>query len=154
MLANRAIATLLCGVFIFCPALQPNMTVNLNLGTALALDTTDQHPFDWVNYNCRHYTFDLYTNLSTVGFDVHKVFFWTPGITGHWMVLVYWNNTTYVIEPQTDAIFTNTTALCQYLRGLMYPWYRGQVPRKIAISTRHGYKHVSYGNLWRWYYVR
>ncbi len=137
--SGRGITVVLCGVFIFCPALHQ----------FLALDTTNLHPYNWTTYNCKNYTFDLHHNLSSVGFDAHKVFFWTPGRPGHWMVLVYWNNITYIIEPQSDTIYTNTTTLQQHLRRLMYPWYRGQVPEQVAVSLRRGYQRVSFEKLWR-----
>ncbi len=123
---------LLCGVFIFCPA---------SLVSFLAQDPTDQHPFDWDHYNCKHFAQDLYMNLTAAGFDAQKLFVWTPGQTGHWMVLTQG----YVIEPQTDTIYTSAPALRQHLREL----YGGQVPRNVVVGSEGKYKKLSYEDLFK-----
>lgn len=79
-----------------------------NLTTILLADPGSECEYVKDEHDCVHFSIDLAINLTALGYDcgcLRK----TPkirGLSGHQMVWVNINNSTYYIEPQSDKIMT------------------------------------------------
>lgn len=86
-----------------------SVSTSNGLREALSLSQVDKNHYDDENYNCRHYTHDLATELNYMGYNAGKVVLDTcdPDTRNHDVVWVKNGNCIYFIDPQTDEFVSS-----------------------------------------------